>query len=58
MAFLIMKNRLNVAISRAKWAAYLVCSPALTDYLPATPDAVAELSAFITLTETPWRSED
>ena len=49
MSFLIMKNRLNVAISRAKWAAYLLYSPALTDYLPSTPDAVAELSAFLTL---------
>ena len=27
MSFLIMKNRLNVAISRAKWAAFLVHSP-------------------------------
>ncbi|MEO6199659.1 MAG: AAA domain-containing protein, partial [Cryobacterium sp.] len=52
MAFLIMKNRLNVAISRAKWAAFLVCSPALTEYLPVTPVGVAELSAFITLVET------
>ena len=51
MAFLIMKNRLNVAISRAKWAAYLVHSPALTNYLPVTPAGVAELSAFITLVE-------
>lgn len=51
MAFLIMKNRLNVAISRAKWAAHLVYSPALTEYLPVTPVGVAELSAFITLTE-------
>jgi uncharacterized protein len=51
MSFLIMKNRLNVAISRAKWAAYLVHSPALTDYLPITPAGVAELSAFITLVE-------
>ncbi len=51
MSFLIMKNRLNVAISRAKWAAYLVYSPELTEYLPATPAGVAELSAFITLTE-------
>jgi len=51
MAFLIMKNRLNVAISRAKWAAHLVYSPALTEYLPVTPAGVAELSAFITLTE-------
>jgi predicted RecB family nuclease len=51
MGFLILKNRLNVAISRAKWAAYLVYSPALTDYLPATATGIAELSAFITLVE-------
>ncbi|MGE4428323.1 MAG: DEAD/DEAH box helicase, partial [Solirubrobacteraceae bacterium] len=51
MSFLIMRNRLNVAISRAKWAAYLVHSPALTDHLPPTPRGVAELSAFISLTE-------
>ncbi len=57
MSFLIMKNRLNVAISRAKWAAYLIYSPALTEYLPATPAGVAELSAFITLTESGVREE-
>ncbi|MFU8946513.1 TM0106 family RecB-like putative nuclease [Mycetocola zhadangensis] len=51
MGFLILKNRLNVAISRAKWAAWLVYSPALTDYLPVTAKEVAELSAFITLAE-------
>lgn len=51
MAFLILKNRLNVAISRAKWAAYLVYSPALTDYLPVTATGITELSAFITLVE-------
>jgi superfamily I DNA and/or RNA helicase len=51
MGFLILKNRLNVAISRAKWAAWLVYSPALTDYLPITAKEVAELSAFITLAE-------
>ena len=51
MSFLIMKNRLNVAISRAKWAAYLVYSPELTEYLPVTPAGVAELSAFIRLVE-------
>lgn len=51
MGFLILKNRLNVAISRAKWAAYLVYSPALTDYLPVTAAGVAELSAFLTLVE-------
>ncbi|WP_243063931.1 bifunctional RecB family nuclease/DEAD/DEAH box helicase [Humibacter sp. RRB41] len=51
MGFLIMKNRLNVAISRAEWAAFLIYSPQLTEYLPHWPDAVAELSAFITLVE-------
>ncbi|MBU1588353.1 MAG: DNA helicase, partial [Actinobacteria bacterium] len=49
MEFLIMKNRLNVAISRAQWAAYLVYSPALVEHLPHTPDGVARLSAFIDL---------
>jgi len=51
LAFLIMKNRLNVAISRAKWAAYLIYSPALTAYLPVTSAGLAELSAFISLVE-------
>jgi uncharacterized protein len=49
--FLLMKNRLNVAVSRAKWAAYLVYSPLLAEHLPHRPDGVAELSAFITLAE-------
>ncbi|MGH1551139.1 TM0106 family RecB-like putative nuclease [Leifsonia poae] len=51
MSFLLMKNRLNVAISRAKWAAYLVHSPELTEFLPTTPGSVGELSAFIRLVE-------
>jgi predicted RecB family nuclease len=51
MSFLLMKNRLNVGISRAQWAAYLVSSPALTEYLPTTPEGVAELSAFIRLVD-------
>ena len=51
MEFLLNRNRLNVAISRAQWAAYLVYSPGLLDSLPATPGGVAELSAFIRLTE-------
>lgn len=51
MEFLLNRNRLNVAISRAQWAAYLVHSPGLLDSLPATPGGVAELSAFIRLTE-------
>ncbi|MCU1514051.1 MAG: helicase, partial [Microbacteriaceae bacterium] len=47
--FLLMANRLNVAISRAQWASYLVYSPALTDYLPTSPAGLAQLSAFIEL---------
>ncbi|QAY64067.1 TM0106 family RecB-like putative nuclease [Xylanimonas allomyrinae] len=49
MEFLLMKNRLNVAISRAQWAAWLVWSPALLDHLPTTPAALAQLSAFARL---------
>ncbi|MBI5160049.1 MAG: TM0106 family RecB-like putative nuclease [Micrococcales bacterium] len=47
--FVLSKNRLNVAISRAQWAAYLVHSPAIADHLPQTPDGVARLSAFLGL---------
>ncbi len=51
LSFLLSANRLNVAISRAQWAAYLLYSPALIDYLPATPAGVAELSRFIDLVQ-------
>jgi predicted RecB family nuclease len=50
ITFLLQRNRLNVAISRGKWAAYLIHSPALRDYLPHTPQGLAELSGFIRLT--------
>jgi uncharacterized protein len=50
ISFLLQRNRLNVAISRGKWAAYLVHSPALRDYLPLHPQGLAELSGFIRLT--------
>jgi len=51
LEFLLLANRLNVAISRAQWAAYLVYSPALTEYLPTTVAGLAQLSAFIELVE-------
>lgn len=51
LEFLLMANRLNVAISRAQWAAYLIYSPALTEYLPNNVDTLAQLSAFITLVD-------
>nr|WP_218853704.1 bifunctional RecB family nuclease/DEAD/DEAH box helicase [Schumannella luteola] len=47
--FLLSRNRLNVAISRAQWAARLVYSPKLIDHLPWKPEGVAELSRFIEL---------
>jgi uncharacterized protein len=50
VGFLLMKNRLNVAISRAKWAAYLVYSPALVDHLPGNAAELATLSGFLRLT--------
>ena len=51
--FLLLQNRLNVAISRAQVAAYLIHSPALLDDLPRTPEGVARLSAFARLVGAP-----
>jgi predicted RecB family nuclease len=51
LEFLLLANRLNVAISRAQWAAYLIYSPALTEYLPGGISGLAQLSAFIRLVE-------
>ncbi|MEB4613577.1 DEAD/DEAH box helicase, partial [Leucobacter sp. M11] len=50
MEFLLMRNRLNVAISRAQVAAHVVTSAFLTEMLPASPQAMADLSAFLRLT--------
>jgi predicted RecB family nuclease len=49
VAFLFNRNRLNVAVSRAKYAAIIVRSRLLTDYLPSTPDRLIELGAFLSL---------
>ena len=48
--FLLNRNRLNVAISRAQYAALIVRAEALTDYLPTTPSGLVELGAFLALT--------
>ena len=48
-SFLLNRNRLNVAISRAKYAAFVVRAETLTEYLPATPDRLVELGAFLTV---------
>jgi len=50
ISFLLNRNRLNVAVSRAKYAAVVVRSRLLTDYLPSTPDCLIELGAFLSLT--------
>jgi uncharacterized protein len=47
--FLLMPNRLNVALSRAKWAAFLVYSPALATGLPPSIAGLSLLSRFIEL---------
>lgn len=51
LEFLLLANRLNVAISRAQWAAWLVYSPTITQSLPTSVGSLAQLSAFITLVE-------
>lgn len=47
--FLLSPNRLNVAISRAQWACYLLRAPQLTAMEPATADGMIMLGKFITL---------
>jgi uncharacterized protein len=48
--FLLNRNRLNVAISRAQYAAVIVRAEALTEYLPTAPAGLVELGAFLALT--------
>jgi uncharacterized protein len=49
ITFLLNRNRLNVAVSRAKYASIIVRSPTLTEYLPSSPDGLVELGAFLSL---------
>ena len=51
ISFLLNRNRVNLAISRAEYAAYVVRSLHLTDYLPATPPGLVQLGAFLALTD-------
>lgn len=48
--FLLNRNRLNVAVSRAQYTAVIVRAESLTDYLPATPAGLVELGTFLALT--------
>jgi uncharacterized protein len=49
IAFLLNRNRLNVAVSRAKYTSIIVRSETLTEYLPSTPERLVELGAFLSL---------
>jgi len=53
ISFLLNRNRLNVAVSRAKYAAVVVRSAALTEYLPSTPAGLVELGAFLSICDRP-----
>ena len=49
MGFLLNRNRINVAVSRAQWKAIVIRSGSLTSYMPSNVDGVLELGAFIGL---------
>jgi len=49
MEFLLSRNRLNVAVSRAQWVAFVVHSPALADHLPSNPADLIRLGAYLRL---------
>lgn len=50
ISFLLNRNRLNVAVSRAQYSAVIAYSARLTEYLPGTPTGLVDLGAFLTLT--------
>ena len=49
MEFLLSPNRLNVAVSRAQWACYLIRSTNLSHMQPNTPEGMVMLGKFVTL---------
>jgi len=49
MGFLLNRNRVNVAVSRAQWRAILIRSSVLTSFMPTSVDGVLQLGAFIGL---------
>ena len=57
IGFLLDRHRLNVAVSRGEWAAYLVRSVALTDFAPRSPGELISLGAFLGLCEGAASSE-
>ena len=49
LEFLLLQNRLNVAVSRAQHTAFVVYGTGILDDLPRTPEGVARMSAFARL---------
>lgn len=47
MGFLLNRNRINVAVSRAQWKAILIRSRDLTAFMPSSAAGLLELGAFI-----------
>ncbi|WP_336651753.1 MULTISPECIES: TM0106 family RecB-like putative nuclease [unclassified Leucobacter] len=57
LEFLLLRNRLNVAISRAQWAAHLVSSDRLGEGLPTSSQGLVALSGYLRLTERAARAD-
>jgi uncharacterized protein len=51
MEFLLNRNRVNVAVSRAQWLAIVLRSEALSAHMPTSPERLLELGGFIGLCE-------
>ena len=51
IGFLLNRNRVNVAVSRAQWLAVLIRAEALTSFMPSSAAGLLELGAFIGLCE-------
>ncbi|WP_166139844.1 TM0106 family RecB-like putative nuclease [Nocardioides ochotonae] len=49
MGFLLNRNRVNVAVSRAQWRAVVIRSTSLTSYMPSSAHGLLELGAFVGL---------
>ena len=52
MGFLLSRNRINVAVSRAQWKAIVIRSEQLTNYIPGSVEGLRELGASCSCTET------
>ena len=57
LRFLLDRNRINVALSRGRWAAIVVRSAALVRAMPTHPRELADLAAFIQVSAGPARDE-